>query len=149
MPENVCIRVARPADLDAMVRLLSQLFALEQDFEIDPQRQRSGLELLLGSETAQGFVAEVSGQVIAMVTVQRVISTAEGGVVAWVEDLVVDQNWRGQGIGSTLLRHLQDWCAASNISRLQLVADRDNRPALEFYRQEGWCETNLKVLRYL
>jgi hypothetical protein len=42
---------------------------------------------------------------------------------------------------------LQGWCAASNISRLQLVAGWDNRPALDFYRQEGWLEMHQNELR--
>ncbi len=149
MPEAYVLRTAQAGDLDGMIRLLTQLFALERDFDVDPKRQRAGLELLLASESAQVFVAVIEDRVVAMATVQRVISTAEGGVVAWVEDVVVDAAYRGQGIGRTLLGHLQDWCAASNISRLQLVADRDNRAALDFYRREGWLEMNLNVLRHV
>ncbi len=52
-----------------------------------------------------------------------------------------------EGWGVSGLRYLQDWCAASNISKLQLVAGRGNRPALDFYRQEGWLEMHLNVLR--
>ncbi|MET0027866.1 MAG: GNAT family N-acetyltransferase [Candidatus Thiodiazotropha sp.] len=149
MLEAYTIRAAQASDLEDMVRLLSQLFALERDFDIDPKRQRAGLEQLLASDIAQIFVASLQDRVVAMVTVQRVISTAEGGPVAWVEDLVVDASCRGQGIGRSLLGHLQDWCAASNISRLQLVADRDNHAALDFYRRQGWLEMNLNVLRHV
>jgi GNAT superfamily N-acetyltransferase len=149
MPEAYAIRTARASDLDGMILLLTQLFALERDFDVDPKRQRAGLELLLASESAQVFVAAIEDRVVAMATLQRVISTAEGGVVAWVEDVVVDAAYRGRGIGKTLLGYLQDWCAASNISRLQLVADRDNHAALDFYRREGWLEMNLNVLRHV
>ncbi|MET0091838.1 MAG: GNAT family N-acetyltransferase [Candidatus Thiodiazotropha sp.] len=149
MSEAYIIRTAQVSDIDGMIRLLSQLFALERDFDVDPERQRTGLELLLASDGAQIFIATITDRVVAMATVQRVISTAEGGPVAWVEDVVVDESCRAQGIGRALLGHLQDWCAASNISRLQLVADRDNRPALDFYRRQGWLEMNLNVLRHV
>ena len=40
------LRPATEADLDALTGLLGQLFAIETDFPIDPERQRRGLALL-------------------------------------------------------------------------------------------------------
>jgi GNAT superfamily N-acetyltransferase len=135
-------------DLDRMVELLSQLFSIEADFSVDWQKQKQGLALLLESESAEIFVVRGdSGEVVAMATIQLVISTAEGGLAAWVEDVIVDASHRGHGIGQRLLTHINQWAKRQGIIRLQLVADRDNRSALDFYRKEGWSETNLSVLR--
>jgi GNAT superfamily N-acetyltransferase len=82
-----------------------------------------------------------------MATIQLVISTAEGGLAAWIEDVIVDVSHRGQGIGQRLLTHINQWAEYQGIKRLQLVADRGNQSALDFYRREGWLETNLSVLR--
>lgn len=130
-----------------MSDLLSQLFAIEQDFEVDLIKQRAGLEMLLQSDRAQAFIAETAGEVIAMATLQIVVSTGEGGLVGWVEDVAVDRAHRGKGVGRRLLDHLQQWSDSQGLSRLQLAADRGNRPALDFYHRNGWSETNLMVLR--
>ncbi|MEW8625106.1 MAG: GNAT family N-acetyltransferase [Candidatus Thiodiazotropha sp.] len=135
-------------DLDKMIGLLQQLFSIEADFNVDPHKQKRGLELLLESESAEIFVVRSdSDEVIAMATLQLVISTAEGGLVAWMEDVVVDADHRGQGVGELLLSHINRWAEHQGIKRVQLVADRDNRLALDFYRKQGWQETNLNVLR--
>ena len=135
-------------DLDKMIGLLQQLFSIEADFNVDPHKQKQGLELLLESESAEIFVVRSdSDEVIAMATLQLVISTAEGGLVAWMEDVVVDTDHRGQGVGELLLSHINRWVEHQGIKRVQLVADRDNRLALDFYRKQGWQETNLNVLR--
>ncbi len=64
-----------------------------------------------------------------------------------VEDVVVRQEYRGQGIGRLLLEHLRAWAKKKKISRLQLLADRNNRAALDFYAQLGWKNTKLICLR--
>ncbi|RLW68526.1 MAG: GNAT family N-acetyltransferase, partial [gamma proteobacterium symbiont of Stewartia floridana] len=127
------------SDIDKMVDLLRQLFSIEADFNVDPDKQRRGLELLQESEAAEIFVVRSARQeVVAMATLQLVVSTAEGGLVAWMEDVVVDADHRGQGVGEFLLSHINRWVESRGIKRVQLVADRDNRSAIEFYKKQGW-----------
>lgn len=110
--------------------------------------QRHGLELLLAeSERALVLVAEIDSRVVGMVSVQLVISTAEGKPSALLEDLVVDQSFRGRGIGSKLLLEAATWSARRGASRLRLLADITNENALTFYARLGWHRTSLINLR--
>lgn len=144
---EVIIRPARLADLPRLTELLQLLFAIEADFCGDPGRQRRGLELLLASENACLLVAEAAGEVVGMASGQVLISTAEGGPALLVEDVLVRPQWRGRGIGRKLLAAWAAWAEKRGISRLQLLADRDNAPALAFYDQLGWQTTRLICLR--
>jgi ribosomal protein S18 acetylase RimI-like enzyme len=142
------VRRATLDDLPALVRLLDALFSIEADFTPDPERQRDGLLLLLADpERCAVRVAERAGVVIGMVTGQLVVSTAEGGLSALVEDLVVDAQARGVGVGAALLREIEGWARGRGATRLQLLADRDNAPALGVYARMGWRETRLVGLR--
>jgi GNAT superfamily N-acetyltransferase len=76
-----------------------------------------------------------------------VVSTAEGGLSALVEDLVVDEPERGKGVGRALLTGIEGWAFSRGATRLQLLADRGNAPALAFYAREGWSSTRLVCLR--
>ncbi|MDA3959905.1 MAG: GNAT family N-acetyltransferase [Planctomycetota bacterium] len=140
------IRPAQPADVDACVELLGTLFSIEQDFAPDPERQRNGLLMLINSPGAV-LVAEKDQRVVAMVTCQVLISTAEGGPVGILEDMVVAAAYRGRGIGSELLSSLATWARGAGLSRLQLLADRDNLAALDFYLKHAWDQTSLIALR--
>ena len=143
------IRLAAEADLEAMTQLIGRLFALEPDFPFDPAKVRRGLDLLLAREdSAAVWVAELDGRVVGLCSAQIVISTAEGGPVAWVEDVVVSPDLRGRGIGSLLLDAVLAWAGRRGLARLQLVADRDNEAALGFYRRLGWDTTRLICLRH-
>lgn len=142
------IRSAGKGDVAALVRLLGVLFSIEADFRPDARRQRRGLALMLRDpERRVVLVAEREGRVIGMVTVQLVVSTAEGAPSGLLEDMVVDEQVRGEGIGARLLRAAERWARAHGATRLQLLADRMNRPALAFYRRMGWDGTQLVCLR--
>ncbi len=142
------IRPVAPADLEDLVRLLGVLFSIEADFRPDPARQRRGLARML-EDPARRLVllAEREGAIVGMITVQLVVSTAEGGDAGLVEDLVVDEACRGAGVGRRLLDEAEEWARAQGATRLQLLADRENEPALRFYARQGWSSTRLVCLR--
>ena len=130
-----------------MVGLLDLLFAIEADFRPDPARQRQGLALLLDDRRAKVLVAELTDGVVGMCTGQLVVSTAEGGPALLVEDVVVDPDHRGRGIGRAMLAALADWARGRGVRRLQLLADANNGPALAFYDRLGWRATALVCWR--
>jgi GNAT superfamily N-acetyltransferase len=133
-----------PSDIPALCALLDALFSIEVDFQPNPARQKRGLALLLErGDAACVLVAEQAGVVVGMCTAQVLISTAEGGPVAWVEDVVISAEMRGQGLGSRLLQAMEEWARERGVLRLQLLADCSNRPALRFYAGRGWHATQL------
>lgn len=145
--QDIHIRPAQNSDIEAMVLLLENLFLLEKDFSFDSSRQRSGLTQILDRDHCVLLVAEKSGQVIGMCSGQTVISTAEGGASLLVEDVVVTKEHQRKGIGKRLLLSIKTWAEDHSISRLQLLADHTNTPALQFYEQQGWQTTRLICLR--
>ena len=141
------VRPAETTDMARLVALLRQLFAIEEDFRIDEERQRRGLAMLLDSPQALILVAEAAGQVIGMCSGQLLVSTAEGGPALLMEDVVVAEGFRGCGAGRLLVTAMADWAARRGACRLQLLADRDNSLALSFYLAIGWQTTRLICLR--
>jgi GNAT superfamily N-acetyltransferase len=148
MTDDVLIRPARPGDLQACCVLLHMLFSLEADFDFAADRARAALSMLIEvSPDHVVYVAQSDDLVVGMVSVQTLISTAEGGAAAVLEDLVVAEEHRGRGIASLLLEEVERWCLARDIGRIQLLADRSNHPALAFYGRRDWCTTRLIALR--
>lgn len=143
------IRNAQHNDLNALVALLEELFRIEADFAVNPERQRKGLSMMLDgcSKHRCVIVAEIESRVVGMCTAQTLISTAEGGLVALIEDVVVSPEYRGKGIGRQLMESIEVWCITLGITRMQLLADRTNFSALDFYDEIGWHPTRLTCLR--
>jgi len=146
---NVEYRVRRASmdDVGGLCDLLMELVELEPDFETESARLRRGLELLIETRGAALFVVESGCEICGMCTVQSLISTSEGGDVGMVEDVVVRKGMRRRGIGRMLMEAALNWSMAHGLTRLQLLADSENRSALKFYRKVGWDNTRMICLR--
>ena len=146
---NVTIRHGRLSDVTRMAELLGVLFSIESGFTPSRSLQQRGLEMLLAGppEGSLVLVAESRSEVVGMVTVQTLISTAEGGRVGLVEDLVVDGRFRSQGTGRRLLEEVIAWAGKTGLTRIQLLADQANAPALRFYHHAGWSRTGMICIR--
>lgn len=148
MEKELKIRLAQEKDIEAMSALISLVFSLEKDFAVDVEKQRSGLALLLNAaERACLAVAEIDGAVIAMCSAQLLVSTAEGGWKAIIEDVAVAETYRGRGIGRRLLAYVEEWAKKRDVKRLDLLADLDNKNGLAFYNRLRWEKTNLAGLQ--
>jgi len=145
--EDFRVRRAASVDVVGLSELLMELVELEPDFEAEPTGLRKGLELLMDTRGAAVFVAETEGAICGMCSVQTLISTAEGGAVGVVEDVVVKRGMRHHGIGSILMDAVLNWSRAHGLTRLQLLADSENRSAVKFYRNLGWDNTRMICLR--
>ena len=141
------IREARNKDIPALIMLLKELFSIEKDFSFDPKAQKRGIELLIRSVDNRIFVAEIDKNIVGMCSVQILISTANGGKVGLVEDVVVSTKYQGHGLGKTLMNAIDNYAKELGLSRLQLLADKNNHPAIDFYNNMGWENTNLICLR--
>lgn len=146
--QNIVVRRAKIEDVDTLAGLLVSLFTIETDFSIDVEKQRKGLFLMLQqTDRSCILVAEYNKKVVGMCTGQLLVSTAEGGLKAIVEDVVVEKNKRGLGIGTVLLSEIQKWAMSSGATRTDLLADKRNLQALNFYNKQKWKCTELIALQ--
>ena len=145
----ITTRCAHEADIPQLILLLEALFSIEADFLIDSDKQARGLALLITSHKDCILIAELSGchKIVGMCSIQTLISTAEGGVVGLLEDLIVAADYRQQGIATKLLDAAISWSKLQGLKRLQLLADKNNALALAFYQKQGWQPTQLICLR--
>lgn len=129
-----------------MSSLLSELFAIEDDFIVDAEKQSCGLKLLLDTPNAVVLVAEEDERVIGMVSMQSLVSTAIGESVGLIEDMIVTQAHRSKGIGSSLLEALITESAKKNYGRLSLGADNRNSGAIAFYQKYGFTTSHMGLM---
>jgi ribosomal protein S18 acetylase RimI-like enzyme len=146
---NIDVRLARHADLPQLVRLLAFLFAQEVEFRADESLQKKGLlAILADSRIGHIWVATIdASHVVGMVSVLATISTALGGPVGLLEDFVVDPACRGQGVGRKLLHAALDGAQNKVYLRMTLLTDADNQNALKLYREFGFVDSPMRVLR--
>jgi GNAT superfamily N-acetyltransferase len=150
MSEKIVIEPATEADLDELSEMLGELFAQESDFRPDKEKQLRGLRLIF-EQPSRGrvFVLRREGAIVGMINLLFTISTAEGGFVILLEDLVVHKQYQGHGYGSKLLQHAIDFERQKNFLRITLLTDRPENLAQEFFRRHGFHESSMIPMRLL
>ena len=150
MNDDITIETATSEDLPYLADLLGELFSLGTDFAVDHAKQMRGLRLIL-EQPSRGriFVIRRDAMIFGMINLLFTISTAEGGFVALLEDLVIHKDYRGQDFGHRLLLHAVSYCREKDILRITLVTDRGREDAARFFRANGFKESNLLVMRRL
>ena len=145
---TVDITFASADDLPQLADLLTELFVLESDFRPERDKQLRGLRMIL-DDPALGklFVLRVDGKVAGMANALILVSTAEGGRVLLLEDVIMGKEYRGRGLGRRLVEHVMSWAHEQGMTRITLLADRDNLAALDFYRKLGFASSHMTVLR--
>lgn len=145
---QVCVRRAANGDVMQLCILLTRLFEQEADFTPDPDRQLRGLRLILEQpDVGLIFCAEGPDGIVGMVSILFSVSTAEGGRVAWLEDMVVHPDRRGQGIGELLLQEAIRSARQSGCLRITLLTDGTNRAAMRFYSRGGFVRSRMVPFR--
>jgi len=144
------IRIAQAADINQLGELLGDLFRQEADFSPDESLQRKGLSAIIGNpELGIIFVLEESQLIIGMVNLLFSISTALGGKVAILEDMIVRPEYRKKGYGSLLINQAIVFAKNNGFQRITLLTDQNNLAAQSFYESFGFAKSAMIPMRLL
>ncbi len=118
---------------EAMGRLRQQLSARHDGSPI----VRETIEEMIESPYHDIIMALDDGKMVGMVFVSIVMATLDRNV--YMEDLVVDAESRGQGVGGKLLEAVKEWGRQKGCRRLEFTSsNRDNKAgARDFYVGHG------------
>jgi len=132
MPEAVVIRPATRADLPGLVSLLGSVPSLDEGTAGTDGRRRDP-ELMLKNGRGRILIASVADKTVVGLCAGRLtIQVAEGGPAVLIEDVVVREDWRGQGLGEMLIHRLTEWARADSAGMLMLLAAPDAAQAPGF-----------------
>jgi GNAT superfamily N-acetyltransferase len=130
---HLTIRTAQSADADILQSLYRQL--------IDDENVRvtaSQIEVLDDDARTRLLVCEIDGRVRGTVLVCLCADAMYAGQpFAVVENLIVDQEFRGNGIGQALLREVERFCLSRNCSKMMLLSSASRVDAHHFFEQVG------------
>ncbi|MEM7801148.1 MAG: GNAT family N-acetyltransferase [Chloroflexota bacterium] len=142
------IQKATQKDIPELCTLLQYLFSQEAEFVPDRETQTRGLEKIISNpEIGIIWVARRDNKVAGMVNILFTYSTALGGPVAILEDLVVSPSARGLGIGSRLLEQALAHARHSGIKRVTLLTDESNHLAHQFYQKNRFSRSSMVPFR--
>ncbi|MBV8388116.1 MAG: GNAT family N-acetyltransferase [Acidimicrobiia bacterium] len=127
--------------VDAFTRLIPQLS------KSNPPPTRDELEELVRSEASHLLVArDDSGNIVGSLTL--VVFRIPTAVRAWIEDVVVDESARGQGIGEALNREALRLAGELGARTVDLTSRPSREAANRLYQRIGFKPRETNVYRY-
>ena len=132
------LRPATPADLPAMVGLITELADFEGLTHLVVVTPESLHPHLFGPRpVAEAVVGEVDGSVVAFALFFTNFSTFLGQPGLYLEDLYVQPAYRGTGLGKALLSHLGALALQRGCGRFEWSVLDWNQRAIDFYETMG------------
>ena len=128
------IRPAIPADVEKIVQLVHELAASEQ-CHLTPELLR--LALFGEAPAVFGHVAQAAGEVVGYTLHFLNYSTWEGVHGIYLEDLYVQPEHRGSGLGKALLLNLARIALRRGYARFEWSVLDWNQGAIRFYQALG------------
>jgi GNAT superfamily N-acetyltransferase len=132
------LRAAEPEDVADVLRLVRALAEYERlAHEVRASEQDFHRALFGPSPRAHAVLAWAGGRAIGLAVWYYTFSTFTAGPDLFLEDLFVEAEHRGRGIGLALFRHLARCARAEGCRRVEWRVLDWNRPAIDFYRRIG------------
>lgn len=128
-----------PEDREPLARLLGQLSSTAT-FDLD----RIGA--VVDHPATELLVARLDGRIVGMATLVSI--PLPTGLRGHVEDVVVDESLRGQGIARQLLETMTAIADAQGMCTLDLTSGPSRESALRLYESVGFRRRETNVLRY-
>lgn len=132
--------------VEAMERLIPQLSSSS------PPPGRDELDEIVGSSATHLLIARdgdgpgLGGRIVGSMTLA--VFRIPTGVRAWIEDVVVDDAARGQGVGEVLNRTAIEVAERRGARTVDLTSRPSREAANRLYRRIGFVERETNVYRY-
>ena len=138
------VRDATQADLARIVELLAQLSRFApRERPTEPERYRAAFAEIAADPRQRLLVAEVDGRVVGTVVLVIVPNlTHEGRPYAIVENVIVDRDLRGEGVGEALLHFATGEAKRAGCYKLSLTSNKTRTDAHRFYERVGFRATH-------
>ncbi|AXI02482.1 GNAT family N-acetyltransferase [Aquirhabdus parva] len=137
---NVIIRKAQLGDAEILAELSRQLGYPSTVAEVLER-----LEAILSQLDHHVLIAEIHGQVVGWVhifTAYRV----ESSPFAEIGGLVVDQNFRGKGIGLELVIQSKQWASDQGLGQIRVRSNVMREAAHRFYQRIGFEQSKTSIV---
>jgi ribosomal protein S18 acetylase RimI-like enzyme len=134
------VREAKNSDAAMIVQLIGELAATGGEHSPITEAY---VAKYLASPVSRILLAEVQGQIAGLLSYSLRPDLYHAGDSCLVEELIVSEMFRGQGIGSALLMALMTRLEAAGCAEVSVSTMPDNVQAIHFYQKHGLTDEAL------
>ncbi len=142
-------REATLNDFDTIYELIGKLSSFSHVEKTGRESVEETYEDLLADYDHLILVATSENKVLGFVSVFLRKSLSHRNMTATIDEIVVSENFRGQGIGAELINSTVERATRLNCCEMEVVTEKDNAEARRFYRRCGFHKVMVFLEREL
>ena len=132
------ISPATPMDVPAILNLVRQLAEYERLSDMVVATEADFHQALFGERpVVRALLAFADNRAVGFALFFSTFSTFLGRPGLYLEDIYVEQEFRGQGIGGALLARIAKIACQEKCGRVEWAVLTWNQPSIDFYRNLG------------
>lgn len=144
MTVKIKIESASEGDLVEIYSLLDELNSdLNEEDELDPVTIKNNLRELYKDPNAYFYLARQKNTIVGFVNFSIRKTILHPSASALIDELIVLKNYRGKGIGESLVKKVVRHCQDLGCCELEVSTFKSNTSARKFYRKCGFKEEAL------
>ena len=119
------------------------------DLNLDENALHTVYTRALSSGTQYLIVAVLNDRIVGFCSLSVKNNFWKAGYIGNVDELVVDQNHRGQGIGKTLMRRIEEIAIRNRCTKIKLDSAFHRKESILFYENIGFKAKLISLQRSL
>jgi ribosomal protein S18 acetylase RimI-like enzyme len=131
----------------ATLLALARAFHAEDGHPLKTSGEEAILRVAAGEELARAWIVRRAAEPVGYLLLTLGYSVEYGGRDGFIDDLYLEPELRGQGVGRKLLAFALEQAAALGINTLHLEVEPGNTRAPRLYRAAGFEETGRRLMR--
>lgn len=144
---DVTVRLATENDV---IQLLPLIRSLAASCNEPLPKEGTMAEIVarqINSDNHEYIITESKGQIFGCLLACYYLSTWAAAPYAMIQDFIVEESWRNQGVGSTMVAYARDRARIRGCVRIDIMIQAQRLQAKQFFRRWGFQRTDRELLR--
>lgn len=143
---DVAFREVQTSDIELLLEFMKEFYE-HSNLAFNESAARASVERLLDDESlGKIWLLESRDGFVGYIALTLGFSLEFHGRDAFIDEIYVREQYRGQGIGRSTIKFVEGFCQLHDVKALHVEVERDNEPALGLYRALRFTTQNSRLM---
>lgn len=144
----ITFQVLQENQIDFVVSMMQDFYAID-NYAIDIEESKQLFEtFILNPNLGKAWLMCLEEEIVGYVILTFVFSFEYKGILAFLDELYIKNEYQGKGFGKQAVRFIQQESSQLNVKMLYLEVEEHNENAQKLYLASDFMIHNRKILKH-
>lgn len=135
-------------DIDCVTAMIQEFYAIDNyPFDIEIARKLF-IEFILNENLGKSYLIYSDSKIVGYCILTFIFSFEYQGKIAFLDDLYINKNSRGKGIGNETIQYLKTEFTKLDLKLVYLEVENHNETAQKLYLANDFVFHNRKIMKF-